>query len=116
VITFPTKWAQACIGFGNFLPGHGHVVKENVCLVPRSDQPIVFLPYCNNATNTQIHNNTYYTPDGTALAQCGYGPNTSPVPLESLYQYGIETGSTVHRLPSQSQTVVTWAWQCLAPW
>jgi hypothetical protein len=117
VITFPTKWAQACIGFSSFLPGHGHIVEENVCLVPRSDEPIVFLAHCkNNASNTQIRNNTYYTPDRTALAQCGYSSDAPTVPLESLYQYGIETGSTIHKLPSQSQTIVAWAWQCLAPW
>jgi hypothetical protein len=112
VISYPDKAGQMCIGFGSFLPGHGHTVRRNKCLVPRND-PIISLSTCNHS-NVDLHDNRYFTPNGTATVECGYG--NPPLPFEQLQEtFGLEQGSTVSETPITEKEVTTFALETLFP-
>lgn len=111
VIGYPGK--SSCVEFGSFLPDHGHVVRRNTCLVPKSNQPIVQLESCigNNAI---LHDNRYFTPNGSATVQCGY--NQAPIPFVDIQEtYKIEQGSTVQTTPEQAEVIAKWALDVLYP-
>jgi hypothetical protein len=63
VISFPNKSGQMCISFGTFFEGHGHVVRNNKCIVPRTDLPIILLERCQRP-RAVLHNNSYFTSNG----------------------------------------------------
>jgi hypothetical protein len=112
IITFPSKWRQMCIDFGTFGESHGHVVLNNTCMVPRSDEPILFLDQCRES-HTTLARNRYLTPDGNASAVCGYG--SDPIPFASFQDsFALEQGSVVVRNPSDALVVVVWAMLVLA--
>lgn len=111
MITFPAKWAQFCIGFGTFLPGHGHQVINNTCIVPSSDKPIMYLGHCKDG-HFLTAKNQYYTPNGQGTAECVEEPD--PIPLQVLQEkYGLEIGSQLHRNPNATDDVLALVKKCL---
>jgi hypothetical protein len=113
VIAYPDKPGQPkCIGFGSFLPGHGHTVRRNTCLVPR-DGPIIGLETCDHS-NVYLRDNRYFTPSGTATVECGYG--NPPLPFEQAQQrFGLEQGSTVSTTPISEQEITSFVLETLFP-
>jgi len=112
VISFPNKRGQKCIYFGSFFENHEHKVRHNVCIVPRSDEPIVLLANCRGPVPS-IHENAYMTPTGTATALCGY--DKAPITFLRLKKYGIERNSTVEKLPDEARTILEMSKQTLLP-
>lgn len=97
---------QRCINFGDFRPGHGHIVRRNTCLVPKSGV-IIALEKCHQS-NANLHDNRYFTPDGSATVECSYG--AEPLSFDVVqHLYGLEVGSTVQRTPESAHKVASWA-------
>jgi hypothetical protein len=98
VISDPSKYSQNCVGFGDFEPGHGHIVRRNKCVVPSSDRALVYIDVCE-AGNAVLFVNEYFSPNGTAIYECGdVGTHTL---REVQLKYGLEFGSTVSTTPSE---------------
>jgi len=111
VMAYPNKPGVKCVGFGSFFPGHGHVVRRNKCLVPRTDDAIISLSRCNHS-NAILHDNAYFTPNGTVTAECG--DQKSLLPLHRLQEsFGIENGSIAAVSPNTTEEVMAWAIQAL---
>lgn len=105
VIAYPHK--ETCIGFGNFLEGHGHIVRRNRCVVPKAAAAAVQLATCED-NNAVVHDNVYFAPDANITAKCGYGKDSS-VTFKELQSFGIEKGSTVLETPESVETIWGWA-------
>ena len=104
VISFPHKWSQHCIGFGEFFPFHGHQVINNTCIVSSKDKPIMYLGHCKTNPILTVKNQ-YYTPDGEATVECAEEPD--PIPFQELQQkYGLEIGSQLHHNPNRTHDVL----------
>lgn len=104
VISDPSKYSQKCVGFGDFEPGHGHVVRRNKCVVPSSDRALAYLDVCE-AGNAHLFVNEYFSPNGTAIYECGdVGTHTLQ---EVQVKYGLEFGSIVRTTPSE-YTLMAW--------
>ena len=107
VVRYPSKRTQSrpCVDLGgSFLPGHGHVVRRNTCLVSTNDVPIIQLESCTE-TNAELYDNNYMAPHANASVACGY--QSSPIPFDELQlKYGIESESTLRRLPQSAIDVV----------
>jgi hypothetical protein len=116
VVRYPVKRTQSrpCVDLGgSFLPGHGHVVRRNTCLVPTNDVPIIQLESCSD-TNAVLHDNTYMVPHANVSVACGY--ESSPIPFEELQiEYGIESGSTLQQPPQSAIEVVKMSSAVLFP-
>jgi hypothetical protein len=122
---------KACIGFDTFLPGHGHIVRNNQCIVgletlsslkhgdlarPRDSSGrlrervpdnIAYLGRCKDS-NTMLLNNSYYTPHGNASINC-WDIGFSEVSLADLQEkYGLEQGSFSTTIPPV-ETILEWA-------
>jgi hypothetical protein len=105
IISYPATFSQYCIGFGSFYTGHGHTVRNNSCIVPRGDAPLSFVQECI-AEKVSIMNNAYYSPNGTALFECG---NEAIFTLEQVQEsFGLELGSTASPTPSVD-TIIHWS-------
>lgn len=102
VVSYPRRRRRfsgsRCISFDSFLPGHGHIVRRNTCIVPNLDgEPIIQLEVCNNS-HALLFNNTYYLPNGgQASVLCGYDPSNRPISFSDAQKlYGLELGSRTH--------------------
>jgi Right handed beta helix region len=112
VLNYPHK--SNCIGFGSFLPNHGHIVRRNRCVVPHhTDSPVIGLSDCADPSNAvRIHSNRYYAPGGNVTALCGY--QSDPITLTQMQeQYLVEKGSTVDDVPDSIDTIAGWAIETL---
>ena len=111
VIGFPHR--VSCIGFGSFLPGHGHVVLNNRCIVPSIAKPIIELARCDEKSNVVLASNQYFGPSKNITIRCGYG--NDPIPfLTAQEMYSIERNSTIDTLPTNQQ-ILAWANETLYP-
>ena len=106
VVTYPNRNSQNCVGFGSFSPGHGHTVRRNKCIIPHSDRPSIAVDHCNG-TNADLHDNEYYSPNGTILVHC-YDSDTTHTLAEAVDWFGMETGSIASETPDESD-IVTWS-------
>jgi hypothetical protein len=111
VVAYPFK--SNCIGFGSFKKGHGHAVSGNKCMVPFDDKPIIFLEDCTGSMN--LHHNRYFTPNGTAKIQCGWGNNSELDFRAAQERYQIEKFSTVKTLPRDLNDILSWTIDTLLP-
>jgi hypothetical protein len=105
VIAYPHKRPRGsgpkCVAFDSFLPGHGHIVRDNICIVPNQgpEQALVQLAECSNFHGI-LQRNTYYTPSGQAYLKCNWDSNEAAISLdEASLRFGIEAESTVHKTP-----------------
>lgn len=109
-MSYPNKGGK-CVGFGSFFPGHGHVVRGNTCLVSRSDDAIIYLSKCNKS-NAILHDNFYFTPNGSAAVECG--DQNSLLSLHQLQDmFGLENKSSVQKTPKTTAQVVAWVTRTL---
>jgi hypothetical protein len=110
VMSYPDKKGK-CVGFGGFFPGHGHIVRGNTCLVSRSDDAIIYLSKCNGS-NAILHNNFYFTPNGSATVECG--DQNSLLSFHQIQEiFGLEHKSSVQRTPKTTTQVVAWVTRTL---
>jgi hypothetical protein len=110
VMAYPNKGGR-CVGFGSFLAGHGHVVRGNTCLASRSDNAIIFLSKCNKS-NVILHDNFYFTPNGSAAVECG--DQKSLLSLHQLQKaFGLENRSSVQPTPKTTDQIVEWVMRTL---
>jgi hypothetical protein len=111
VIGYPKK--SNCVGFGTFYEGHGHVVRRNICLAANDKEAIIQLGSCVR-NGSILHDNSYFTPSGTAFCQCGY---KSPlIPFDKFQTlYGYEDGSTISVAPKDVKVVFDFALSVLFP-
>ena len=111
VLSYPNKPGLKCIGFGSFFPGHGHVVRNNKCLVPQNNQAIISLSRCNKGYAI-LHDNQYFTPNGSVAVECG--DQNSLLPLYRLQEtFGLENRSIAQIAPNKVEEVVAWAVETL---
>ena len=111
VIGFPHR--TSCIGFGSFLPGHGHAVHDNRCIVPNVDRPIIELAECGPNSNVRLGRNQYFGPSMNVTVRCGY--SNDPIPFaEAQAIDSFEVDSTVAMLPS-TEDIMYWANETLYP-
>jgi len=111
VISYPDHFSQNCVGFGSFFPGRGHTSRYNKCIVPHNDREGISLQHCRNS-NAVLHDNEYYSPNGTLLVHC-WDDDEGPVPFEEAQEsFGIEKGSSIHNTPDQSD-ILLWSAELL---
>ena len=111
VMSYPDKPGVKCVGFGSFFPKHGHIVRRNKCLVPRSKDAIISLARCKDS-NAILYDNQYFTPNGTVTVECGYSGTV--LPLHQVQEtFGLENRSTAMISPNTTEVVVAWAIQTL---
>lgn len=107
VIRYPWKRTQSrpCVDLGGtFLPGHGHVIRRNTCIVPTDQVPIIQLERCNG-TNAVLHDNQYMVSYANALVACGY--QNTPIPFATFQTYyQSELGSTVQPTPKSATKII----------
>lgn len=82
VVTKP--YAGSCIGLGGFESGKGDAFFNNTCALmgasAGSNGAVGGISQCDPKYN-DMHDNHYYTPNGTAVLRCGSGT----VPVEQLF-------------------------------
>lgn len=111
VLAYPNKPGVKCVGFGGFFEGHGHLVRQNKCLVPRSDDPIISLSRCDHG-NAILHDNQYFTPNGSVTVECR--DQDSLLSLDQVQQkFGVENRSIALMSPNITKEVMAWAVQAL---
>ena len=107
VISYPNMRARSgvggpkCINFGSFLERHGHIVRNNHCIVPNENQqqPLTQLEACRTF-HGNLHNNSYYTPTAQAWLKCNWNDNDPSITItDAAKTYGIESGSRVLQTP-----------------
>jgi hypothetical protein len=118
VIAYPGKHTQSrvCVEFGGtFLPGHGDIVRRNICIAATDKEPVIRLFQCSK-TNAVLYDNRYITPNGMATVECGYQYPPNAIPFESFQDtYHLEQGSTLERTPQHTEDIVDWALDVLFP-
>lgn len=111
VIGYPNK--QVCIGFGSFFEGHGHIVRRNICLAGIGNEAMIQLETCKS-NHAILQDNKYFSPNGEAMCQCGYGDPLIPFyDFQSIF--GIEKGSSIDYLPGDPEVVLTWVMDVFFP-
>ena len=115
---------QNCFNSWPFLPGHGAVYEDNVCVLPKSTNlgnlfhgctcpgPAVNPnePWTPGAANPPAEcgvafaRNSYYTMNGTGSISC----ETPGLPFPAWQKSGADAGSTLKGLPSDDE-LLTWA-------
>jgi hypothetical protein len=93
-------YAGRAIGVTGTLPGHEDVFASNKVVLTGNG---VGNPQCNEP-RTKMHDNDYYTPDGTAQ-ECHMA-------LAELQETGMELGSTANTFPADD-TIIGWAKELL---
>lgn len=121
---------KSCIGFGSFLPGHGHIVQNNTCIVglqtiretdgvsveryKRDKSWWLFSSSVDNVAGLErcegshaiLRTNKYYTPHGNASFSCEF---PEQIGLEDVQKsFGLELGSTTDAIPDV-KTLIRWA-------
>jgi hypothetical protein len=108
VVLYPATYGQHCIGFGSFYAGHGHIVRRNRCIVPRNEDPVVFLDECDSQ-KVSISNNAYFSPTRNMSMQCG----EEHFSIDQIQdKFGLELDSTAAMTPS-IQSIFGWSEQIL---
>lgn len=126
VMSYPYD-GQQCVNMGgDYVAGHGHVVRDNRCVVglggrnvgsgcgdpscaggtedPDRLETVVTIYGCQD-THAVLIANRYFTPNGTALFRCGDEINS----LEDFQnKYGLEFGSSYDQTPSED-TLLDWS-------
>jgi len=94
-----------------FLPGTGHTVINNKCVVGYGD--LIGGVACDpkrldDSVMVRLYNNQYFTKNGTARIVCYAGDGEHNVSLARLQEAGVELGSTLTTVPL-ADTILAWA-------
>eukprot|EP00543_Licmophora_paradoxa_P012879 CAMPEP_0202463384 /NCGR_PEP_ID=MMETSP1360-20130828/57965_1 /ASSEMBLY_ACC=CAM_ASM_000848 /TAXON_ID=515479 /ORGANISM="Licmophora paradoxa, Strain CCMP2313" /LENGTH=507 /DNA_ID=CAMNT_0049086269 /DNA_START=1 /DNA_END=1527 /DNA_ORIENTATION=+ len=121
ITSYPDRWNEDCVGFfGEFKEGHGHIVRNNTCVVPdvftatTTETTSISLDDCAGS-KAVLENNTYFSPDGSIGIYCydSEGDDSYDQTVYTLEEgqrrFGLEKGTVTRRTPSNETEIVVWA-------